>query len=240
MTDTIAIKGISQGLLITLPETNLGDDLLPQVRATINQRAAFFKGAQLVLDTRNHAISAEDLRQLAEEMEAQTIHLAGVLSLNAVTLDAAQVLQLPTDLADIAPPTQPTRPATLDAPPPNSYDDQEVDSQEYGTSGVLIKRTLRSGRSVRSRGHVVVIGDVNSGAEIIAAGDIIVWGKLRGIVHAGAEGDESAVVCALDLAPMQLRIASLISVPPQDKRRDPKPEMASINHQQIEANPWLP
>jgi septum site-determining protein MinC len=117
--------------------------------------------------------------------------------------------------------------------------DSEINSEEYGTGGVLIKRTLRSGRTVRSTGHVVVIGDVNPGAEIIAYGDVVVWGKLRGIVHAGANGDESANVCALDLAPTQLRIAGYISIPPSGKRRQPKPEMAHIVNGQIEAVAWL-
>ena len=78
----------------------------------------------------------------------------------------------------------------------------------------MIRRTLRSGRTVRSQGHVVVFGDVNPGAEIIAAGDVIVWGRLRGNVHAGANGDESAFVCALDMTPTQLRIAGYISISP--------------------------
>jgi septum site-determining protein MinC len=76
----------------------------------------------------------------------------------------------------------------------------------------LIKRTLRNGRTIHSDGHVIVLGDVNAGAMIIAAGDVIVWGKLRGTVHAGARGDESAVVCALYLAPTQLRIAGYITI----------------------------
>ena len=115
----------------------------------------------------------------------------------------------------------------------------EFDSEEYGTAGVLIKRTIRSGRTVRSKGHVVVIGDVNSGAEIVAIGDVVVWGKLRGVVHAGAQGDENAVVCALDLAPTQLRIANLITIPPQEGRTNAKPEMAHVSNGQIEAIPWL-
>jgi septum site-determining protein MinC len=102
----------------------------------------------------------------------------------------------------------------------------------------MIKRTLRSGRTVNSAGHVVVLGDVNPGAKIIAAGDIIIWGRLRGIVHAGADGDEDAVVCALDMNPMQLRIAGYITTSPQDKRRQPKPEIASVRKEQIIVEPW--
>ncbi len=84
-----------------------------------------------------------------------------------------------------------------------------------------------------------MIGDVNPGAEIIARGDVVVWGRLRGMVHAGAEGDESAVVCALDLSPTQLRIAGQIAVTPK-RRGKPQPEMARISNGQVVAEPWDP
>jgi septum site-determining protein MinC len=113
------------------------------------------------------------------------------------------------------------------------------DDEIVGSEGILIRRTLRGGRVIRTPGHVVVVGDVNPGAEIIAGGDIVVWGRLRGVVHAGAMGDESCVICALDLQPTQLRISSLISVsPPTNKRRKPRPERAYIQDGQIKAEDW--
>jgi septum site-determining protein MinC len=113
-----------------------------------------------------------------------------------------------------------------------------VDTHVHGgEQAMLVRRTLRSGFSVQFAGHVVVIGDVNPGAEVIATGDVVVWGRLRGVVHAGAEGDESAVVCALDLAPTQLRIAGEISIPPQ-RRGKPQPEMARLKGKQVIAEAW--
>jgi septum site-determining protein MinC len=84
-----------------------------------------------------------------------------------------------------------------------------------------------------------VIGDVNPGAEIVAGGDIVIWGHLRGVVHAGAEGDENAVVCALDLSPTQLRIAGEIAITPQRKGKA-LPEMVKIQNGQVVAEPWNP
>lgn len=78
----------------------------------------------------------------------------------------------------------------------------------------LVRRTLRSGQRVISRGNVVVLGDVNPGAEIIADGHVVVLGVLRGVVHAGARGDLEATVTALSLLPTQIRIASYITRPP--------------------------
>lgn len=78
----------------------------------------------------------------------------------------------------------------------------------------MIRRTLRSGQRVKFDGNVVVLGDVNPGAEIIASGSVVVLGALRGVVHAGASGDELATVVALTLLPTQIRIASCITRPP--------------------------
>ena len=84
---------------------------------------------------------------------------------------------------------------------------------------------------------MVIIGDVNPGAEVIAGGDVVVWGRLRGVVHAGAEGNEGAVICALDLSPTQLRISGQISIPPQ-RRGKPQPEMVRLQDGQVVAEPW--
>lgn len=103
----------------------------------------------------------------------------------------------------------------------------------------LCPRTLRSGQAIRYAGHVVVIGDVNPGAEIVAAGDVVVWGKLRGVVHAGASGDDTAMVCALQLACSQLRIGTHIARAPdhlENKLRGP--EVARVRNGRIEIEGW--
>ncbi|NJN55025.1 MAG: septum site-determining protein MinC [Anaerolineae bacterium] len=103
---------------------------------------------------------------------------------------------------------------------------------------LLLRETLRSGRSIYHEGHVVILGDVNAGAEIIAGGDVVVWGRLRGLVHAGAMGDSTAVICALDLNPTQLRIADQIAIAPHEAGRTPYPEQAAIKDGQIIAERW--
>jgi septum site-determining protein MinC len=83
----------------------------------------------------------------------------------------------------------------------------------------------------------VVIGDVNAGAEIIATGNVVVWGRIRGNVQAGVNGDTAAVVCALDLAPTQLRIADAIATSPK-RRGKPEPEVALVRDGKIVAERW--
>lgn len=74
-----------------------------------------------------------------------------------------------------------------------------------------VRHTLRSGQTVESRGHLLIVGDVNAGAEVRAVGDILVWGELKGMAHAGCLGDASAQVAALRLDALQLRIAQAIA-----------------------------
>jgi septum site-determining protein MinC len=97
----------------------------------------------------------------------------------------------------------------------------------------LINKNMRSGQNVEHEGDVLVIGDVNPGSYITASGNIIVMGTLRGIVHAGAGGDDSAIVMALKLRPQQLRIARWIARSP-DESEDPEyPEKAYVKNNQI-------
>ncbi len=80
----------------------------------------------------------------------------------------------------------------------------------------FIRGTVRSGSLIKSDGNVVIIGDVNPGAEIKALGNIIVMGVVRGIVHAGADGNKAAVIVAMKLKPVQLRIADIITRAPDE------------------------
>lgn len=99
-----------------------------------------------------------------------------------------------------------------------------------GEDTLLIQKTLRSGQSIKHSGNVVVLGDVNPGAEIIAGGHVVVMGTVRGVVHAGATGNQEATITAFYLNPIQLRIGNIISRAPDGDRPCPEsPETARIN-----------
>ena len=76
---------------------------------------------------------------------------------------------------------------------------------------LYIRKTIRSGQSISSDGNIIVIGDVNPGSEIIAKGDITVWGILGGIAHAGSDGNNYARIRALKLNPVQIRIGEVFA-----------------------------
>jgi len=104
--------------------------------------------------------------------------------------------------------------------------------------GTLYHRgTLRGGQVLQQLGTLVVVGDVNPGAELVATGDIVVFGALRGTAHAGAQGDLAARVFALELAPTQLRIATLIAADDGVRRRR-EPEVAFVEDGRITLAPF--
>ena len=93
----------------------------------------------------------------------------------------------------------------------------------------FIRHTLRSGQIERAlEGNMVILGDVNPGAEVVAAGDIIVLGALRGVAHAGALGNTSSVIFALKLLPTQLRIGRFITRAPAEQQRHQRAEIARV------------
>lgn len=94
--------------------------------------------------------------------------------------------------------------------------------------------SLRNGQKIEFDGSVVVVGDVNPGAEIKAGGNIIVLGQLKGMAHAGCKGMTEAFVTAIFMAPVQLRIADIITRFPEENKRGPKPpEYAFVQNGQI-------
>ena len=102
---------------------------------------------------------------------------------------------------------------------------------------------LRSGQAIRYAGSIIVIGDVNPGAEIIAEGNIIVIGTLRGLVHAGCMGNANCFVVALNLYPTQLRISDIITYIPDELKKNSKktlnPSHAFIKDEQIYVAPLI-
>ncbi len=112
-------------------------------------------------------------------------------------------------------------------------DNRFVDVEEEGKT-LLVKRTIRSGQTIRFEGNIVILGDVNPGAEVVAEGDIVVMGHFRGIAHAGAKGNKDATISAFRLEPSQLRIANCITRAPDIPDNSPKtPEIGFLKDKHI-------
>ena len=220
MANEIRIKGISEGLLINLGEGEWAE-VSKSLLTHLDERIEFLQGAKITLEVGNHILKAAELGRLRDELSERGFTLRAVLSNSPTTERTSQALGLATKLAK----------------PRSDRKIIKMDTTLHGDQAVLIQRTLRSGHSIKFSGHITVIGDVNPGAEIIAGGNVVVWGRLRGTVHAGAQGDKDAIICALDLSPTQLRIADQINLAPPQRRR-PRPELARLIDGKVFAEPW--
>jgi septum site-determining protein MinC len=224
MTETnslIQIKGLRDGLLVTLDDAPWEEQRAAFLEQ-VDSQPAFFKGARLALDVASQVLNVHDLSELRDQLSERGIFLWAVLSESPTTEKTAQLLGLATRISK-----------------PRPEESRKFSVEDLGEETALfLNRTLRSGTRIEFGGHVVVLGDVNPGAEIVAEGNVIIWGRLRGMVHAGSKGNQQAVICALDLSPTQLRIADETSalLKPQ---QNPRPEIARINENgKLQAEFW--
>jgi septum site-determining protein MinC len=223
MTETdslIQIKGMRDGLLATLADAPW-EAQRAALLAQIDARETFFKGARLALDVGSQILKVNELVELRDQLSGRGVSLWAVIAESPVTEKTAQLLGLATRISK-----------------PRPEESRSFDVDDLGDETALfLNKTLRSGARIEFPGHVVVLGDVNPGAEIAAEGSVIVWGRLRGAVHAGAAGEEGAVVCALEFSPLQLRIAAeTVNLPKQ--RATSGAEMAFIEDGHVRILPW--
>ena len=226
----IAIKGTRNGLLLTLePETPFSE-LLTALSHRLSEAPGFFRGASLALDTRRRNLRISERTQLEEllanyQMSVTSLEQTLIAKQHEPEVISIDVSSEPTITAEILSEQTQEQAYQLD---PRDSDDT-----------LFLRRTVRSGQAIHHASSIVILGDVNPGAEIVASGDIIVWGVLRGMVHAGYPNDENAIVCSLLLAPVQLRIANLLSRPPDGFQVQARPEFATIKKGQIVVEAWL-
>lgn len=95
---------------------------------------------------------------------------------------------------------------------------EEIESSETK----FFKGSLRSGKKVEYEGSIVVLGDVNSGAEVIAGENIVIVGTLRGMAHAGAKGNRKAMISAVSIEAPQIRIADIIKESEKEEEQERK------------------
>jgi septum site-determining protein MinC len=157
---------------------------------------------ELVLACGDWVLTVADLRDLEPLLLERGLRLARVEAPAPEALVAAASLGLVTQLQ---------RPAEGAASAANDP------AGPTAAQGLTIHQgTLRSGDHLQVEGSVLLLGDVNPGARISAAGDVRVWGRLRGVAHAGCQGNRQARIVALQLRPLQLRIAEAVARGPED------------------------
>jgi septum site-determining protein MinC len=225
----ICLKAQAGAISIVLPKeaetpvTTGWIDLWEQLQLRLQGSDRFWQPeAPVHLVAQDRLLDSRQLKEIADAVQAVELNLQKVITHRRQTAIAAasagysveQSLDLPTLL-----PNDPEKRPQILADP------------------LYLQLTVRSGVEISHPGTVVVLGDVNPGGSVVAAGDILVWGRLRGIAHAGAKGNTNCRIMALEMQPTQLRIASYIARAPQKTLTNYVPEVAYVTLETIRISP---
>jgi septum site-determining protein MinC len=230
---SISFKGTRDGLCITLGEGSWRD-LLDELAQQLDRPGAqsFFRGARVLLETGSRALGVVEIEELISLLAKHQMTLGSVVGENQTPGNGQSNGSTKGSSNESMPP-----PESFASPDGHEIADQPDAANE--PPALLLRRTVRSGQVITHPGTIIIIGDINPGAEVVAGGDVIVWGRLRGVVHAGASGNESAIVGALSLTPTQLRIGGQIARAPDDRRPRTAPaEIARVRDGLIVVEPW--
>jgi len=211
--EIVKFKGSRSGLVLVLDTTADFVAIEQDIRAKLESGSNFFRRGT-VIQILPGLLNEEDTAKLMK-----LFHQYGVIF--RVADNEPAVAEAVVETA--AEPQQPIPAAAADA--------------GLTQNMTVVNRTIRSGQEVTSQGAVLICGNVNPGAEIVAGGSIDIRGTCRGIVHAGAYGDTSAFVIADHLMPVQIRIAGLIAQAPDQIEKPDCAERASIKDGQIIIEP---
>lgn len=223
---SVTFKGTVNGLTIIMKKDEGFDSILEQIESKIYSAGKFFKGS--VLNVRYKG------RKLSEDEEKKVYDLLSEKS-------GAKIkgIELEEDSNEDE---------VIQSKPKEKTLKEKIKTRPFSFQGLeegktkFHRGTVRSGKLIDFDGNIVVIGDVNPGGEIVATGNVVVMGALRGKVHAGADGNKDAVVVALHLAPTQLCIADVITRSPEEEydRGQMIPELAFIKENMVYIERFLP
>ncbi|MFY8148671.1 MAG: septum site-determining protein MinC [Prochlorococcaceae cyanobacterium] len=200
------------------------DESLEGVSDLVDALGLFPPSGWVEVEVRERSLRVPELREIQRTLEAAGLRILRLVSERDSTLVAAAALGLETGW-----------------PPPPQGPEDEAPPLPQAPGGLRIHHgTLRSGEHLQAPGSVLLLGDLNPGARISAAGDVLVWGRLRGVAHAGCQGDGSARIVALQLRPLQLRIAAAVARGPEEQPPAGLAEQARLVEGVIRIEPASP
>lgn len=213
----LRIKGKPGGLFeIETEERSSYSDIKEEIRQKLSRSRGFFTGAGAKVVISGKMLSDEQKNDLRDMFDTDY----GIVN---VSFGEANDMPAQKPAPEAARPWQ-------DAAGEDAI--TLVSKNYFNAKSIFVAHTLRSGQRVECEGDVVVLGDVNDGAEVIAGGSIAVMGAIRGLVHAGATGRSDVVVAANALKPKQLRISGKIAIFPEESRAE-GPEIAEFKQGSI-------
>ena len=207
MSDIVTIKGLKYGLQLTFAKGASFDDVQANLLDKLQSGNGFFIRGTTVFVPKGYF--AEEQNEALRRM----FHRHGMLF--------STELKRP----NLAPPSRDTSAKT----PAQKLKAGIEEAQKM----MVINRTVRGGQEVKANCSVLICGNVNPGAQVIAGGSIDIRGTCRGFVHAGAFGDKTACVVADRLMPAQIRIADLVARAPDEDFKASQAERAMIRDNMI-------
>lgn len=220
MKSSVIIKGNKYGFQIVLNPALPFEELLREVAEKFRESIRFFDFSQSI------AVSFEgrDLTQGEQNLLVDTIVENSGLRISYI-INGGKAVE--TEFAEALSDVREEEETEEELPGGIEFPENLV-----GKNGQFYRGTLRSGQKIEVDGSIVVLGDINPGAQIIAGGNVVVLGCLKGTVYAGYPEDRGAFVASLMMEPMQIQIGDCIARSPDQKAKKPKKKK---NQKQLEA-----
>lgn len=190
-TNSVIIKCNKYGLIVILDEKLPFEELLKDIEDKFRESAKFFKNAKMAMTIRGRTLDKVQEKQVVEAI----VNSCGLHILCIVDEDRGS----------------------------EAFFKEAVDSaveEKEKEDGRFYRGTLRAGQVLETEHSIVILGDVNPGANVVSKGNIVILGSLRGTAYAGATGDQSCFVAALVMKPIQVRIADKMARSAITKRVD--------------------
>lgn len=254
MKNTVIIKGNRYGISIVLDKDIAFSQLLKDLEDRLEGAEEFFDSdKQLAVTFEGRELTNDELDEVLSVIKGcSRLNIQYVMDENSdlettffdiiQTAKAAEQEEeeIDPDLSDTSEPVEVS--GILSTIHDQAWTPSESDRKESipDNTGMFYKGTLRSGQTLESKASIVILGDVNPGASVVAAGNIVVIGTLKGTATAGSNNDKNAFVMALNMDPIQIQIADVIARSSDNKshfKKKQEPMIARIHDQQICVEP---
>ena len=192
MDGTVVIKGFKAGIILFLNPDTSYETLKKDIADKIKSSAAFFGEAAKAVSFKGRDLTDEQKMEIVDIIQANC---------------SLSILCIMEDDPETEAAFQKTIERKLE--------------QDYSNTGQFYKGNLRSGQVLDVETSIIIIGDIKPGAKVISKGNVIILGSLKGNVYAGAAGNTNAFVVALDMRPVQIRIADTIARAPDNPEKTP-------------------
>lgn len=251
----VTAKGTGNGLLLRINSEASCSELIPAIKEYVSSRQSFLGGNKVSVEWQGGIPVDETVNEVSSFLKAEFN-----ISVSENTTKKGEGLKVSNTKGFTPPRSEKDSEGGLFAGMDNlsdaieeeiSFDDTEVTAKPAKSSSshnnsmfwdnpdaMIMQSTLRSGQKIETEHSLILVGDVNCGAEIVAGGDVIVLGTLRGVVHAGAYDETGAgrFIFSLDLQPTQLRIGSVITRGAEGSNKIP--EIAYVDGNMIMVEPY--